>query len=174
MSGTTLSVEESLIAQALRFATGSFDAVRAERLLCHVPDYRQALREMVRVVRPGGRVAVIDGDAAGVLLDHDDREVTSALVAAMAGAIQNPWMGRQLRRLFLEVELVEVDVRPRVLEIGYPVISPVLRQVGEALVTAGALPEAAFTRWTEALEQAAATDRFYRGMTAFVATGRVS
>jgi len=49
-------------AQALRFPNHTFDAVRTERMLMHVPNAQQALREMARVLRPGGRMAVQDFD----------------------------------------------------------------------------------------------------------------
>jgi len=39
---------------ALTFAGGSFDVVLSFDVLEHVPDYRAALREMARVLRPGG------------------------------------------------------------------------------------------------------------------------
>src|SRR5262249_19112763 len=42
--------------QALRFADGTFDAVRAERMLMHVPDAERAIAEMARVIAPGGRI----------------------------------------------------------------------------------------------------------------------
>ena len=99
-------------AQKLRFETGTFDACRTERMLCHVPDCEAALREMVRVVRPGGRVGVLDVDMAGIMIDSSDRATTDAFVATMADGIQNPWMGRTLRRLMGEIGLVDIDVRP--------------------------------------------------------------
>jgi SAM-dependent methyltransferase len=43
---------------ALPFADGSVDGVLCEMVLEHVPDARAALREIARVVRPGGRVYV--------------------------------------------------------------------------------------------------------------------
>src|SRR5262249_4271863 len=49
-------------AQNLRFADGTFDAVRTERILMHVPDAKKALSEMSRVLRRGGRMAVHDFD----------------------------------------------------------------------------------------------------------------
>ncbi|WP_353116058.1 class I SAM-dependent methyltransferase [Microbacterium sp.] len=50
---------------ALGFADGSFDVVHAHQVLQHVADPVQALREMRRVTKPGGIVAVRDADYAG-------------------------------------------------------------------------------------------------------------
>jgi SAM-dependent methyltransferase len=49
----------------LPFPSGSFDVVHAHQVLQHVADPVAALREMVRVCRPGGVVAVRDGDYSG-------------------------------------------------------------------------------------------------------------
>ena len=45
-------------AQALPFASASFDRVMCNHMLYHVPDKVVALREMRRVARPGGRVTI--------------------------------------------------------------------------------------------------------------------
>ncbi|MFE2585925.1 SAM-dependent methyltransferase [Streptomyces sp. NPDC059378] len=47
-------------AAALPFAAGSFDAVWALESIIHMPDRVQVLREMARVVRPGGRIVLTD------------------------------------------------------------------------------------------------------------------
>jgi ubiquinone/menaquinone biosynthesis C-methylase UbiE len=47
---------------ALHFADGSFDLVYAHQVLQHLGDPVAALREMLRVLRPGGHVAVRDSD----------------------------------------------------------------------------------------------------------------
>jgi len=47
-------------AQALRFASESFDTVVVTLALCAVPDDRQAIREVARVLRPGGRLVWLE------------------------------------------------------------------------------------------------------------------
>ncbi len=46
-------------AQRLPFASSSFDAVTCRFGIAHVPDYRQALAETRRVLKPGGRAAFV-------------------------------------------------------------------------------------------------------------------
>lgn len=45
---------------ALPFPDETFDAVHMCALMCHVPDHRTALRELFRVLKPGGVVATLD------------------------------------------------------------------------------------------------------------------
>jgi SAM-dependent methyltransferase len=52
-------------AQALPFPAASFDAVLCGYGLMHLPEPAAALQEMLRVLRPGGRVAMSVWDAAG-------------------------------------------------------------------------------------------------------------
>jgi SAM-dependent methyltransferase len=50
---------------ALDFPAATFDVVHAHQVLQHVADPVAALREMIRVCRPGGVVAARDGDYGG-------------------------------------------------------------------------------------------------------------
>lgn len=47
-------------ALALPYATASFDAVVCAFLLRNVADLRQALREMARILKPGGQIAILE------------------------------------------------------------------------------------------------------------------
>lgn len=61
---------------ALHFDTGSFDMVFAHQVLQHLGDPVAALREMSRVLRPGGRVAVRDSDYAAFVWSPSDPRLT--------------------------------------------------------------------------------------------------
>ncbi|MFT4297232.1 MAG: methyltransferase domain-containing protein [Micropruina sp.] len=84
---------------ALDLPDDSFDVVHAHQVLQHLADPVRALREMVRVCRPGGVVAVRDGDYGGFTwfpaspgLDRW-RELYSAAARANGG---EPDAGRHL------------------------------------------------------------------------------
>ncbi len=65
----------------LPFPDGSFDVVHAHQVLQHVGDPVAALVEMRRVCRPGGLVAVRDGDYPAMTFTPDDPELDRALAA---------------------------------------------------------------------------------------------
>ena len=53
----------------------SFDAARSERTLQWLADPAAAVAEMVRVVRPGGRVSLIDTDGLTFTIDVGDDDL---------------------------------------------------------------------------------------------------
>lgn len=63
--GSTNILFRTADVHALPFDDDTFDVTHAHQLLQHVADPVQALREMARVTKPGGIVAVRDSDYAG-------------------------------------------------------------------------------------------------------------
>jgi SAM-dependent methyltransferase len=53
----------------LPFRDRSFDGCRMERVLQHVPDPELVVQELLRVVRPGGVLAVLDADHSSLRVD---------------------------------------------------------------------------------------------------------
>ncbi len=62
---------------------GSFDAARSERTLQWLADPAAAVAEMVRVVRPGGRVSLIDTDWSTFTIDVGDDALAALVHDAM-------------------------------------------------------------------------------------------
>jgi SAM-dependent methyltransferase len=87
-------------AHALDYPDGSFDVVFAHTLISHVTDPAAVLREMVRVLRPGGTLAIFDGDYASMTYGHPDHELGHRMDAALvAASFNNPRIMRDLPRL---------------------------------------------------------------------------
>src|ERR1700759_3125427 len=86
---------------ALDFPSDSFDIVHAHQVLQHVADPVAALREMMRVCKPGGVVAARDGDYSGFTWFPEspglDRWRELYLAAARANGGE-PDAGRRLLR----------------------------------------------------------------------------
>jgi ubiquinone/menaquinone biosynthesis C-methylase UbiE len=79
-------------APSLPFGARRFDAVLANLVIADVPDYRRALDDMTRVLRPGGRLGVTAWGALGDAPAVDDEEERAAydVWAAAAAELADP------------------------------------------------------------------------------------
>lgn len=157
----------------LAFPDATFDGVRAKLVLMHCADVPAAAREMLRVTRPGGRVAVFDYDFETTTVDHPDERITRQIVRCCADGHENRWSGRQLRRRFLDLGLRDLRVR------AHTVIMPLSffrTSVGGRLAAAQADGSLALTAeqlagWWRTLAEAEARGRFFASLTGFAVTG---
>ena len=112
---------------ALPFEDGAFDAVWCAGTLQYVPKPVDAIREMVRVVRPGGRVAAQDVEMHSMLLGP----MPDDLLLALKGSLPSGWtsedgefvdwfVGHKLRSYFIEAGLREVRGVMRTREYIHP------------------------------------------------------
>jgi ubiquinone/menaquinone biosynthesis C-methylase UbiE len=92
-------------AEALPFDDESVDALRCERVLQHVDNPAAVVREMARVLRPGGRIALIDTDWATAIIHPADPDVLRRMVDYFLSGSANPFSGRQLRGLVADAGL---------------------------------------------------------------------
>jgi len=83
-----------------------FDAVVAHTLFSHLEDPRSVLTEIVRVLRPGGKVGIFDGDYASMTFASDDPAAGKATDEMIINAIvTNPRVMRQMPQLLQEAGL---------------------------------------------------------------------
>lgn len=144
-------------AHALKFADNSFNAVWCDRILQHVEDPFSAIKEIYRVLIPGGRAVLMDADWGTLVIDHPDRSVTRTLVNMFCDAIKNGWMGRQLYRLCQEARLnaytpftstvVGTDIKPLLNQVGFG-------EMARAAFRNGLLAQPVVDEWINAVELA--------------------
>jgi ubiquinone/menaquinone biosynthesis C-methylase UbiE len=158
-------------AQKLEFDDGSFDACRTERMLMHVPDEQQALAEMVRVTRRGGRVVAFDFDHDTHIVDSLQKDTTRTVVRSFNDRIQHGWIGRQLPRLFREHGLTDVTVVPHQLFLPLEFYELLLGGHLVRIQDEGLLTPEEVERWWTDLRARAQRREFIATITAFIVVG---
>ena len=113
-------------AEALPFDDASFDAAAMAFGIRNVRDRPRALRELARVIRPGGRVAILElgeprGALAGTLLRFYIHAVVPLVGALVSGATEYRYLERSITRfpppeafgqLLHAAGFVELGIRP--------------------------------------------------------------
>ena len=157
--------------QRLDFDDESFDAVRSERMLMHVPDAEAAVGELVRVTRRGGRLAVFDFDWDTMIVDSPDRETTRDIVRSFSDSMKNGWIGRRLPRMFRSRGVVDLSVDSRQVWIDYAFAELLLGGHLVRAQQAGVIAPAQAAEWWRHLEAADRAGDFLLGFTAFIVSG---
>jgi SAM-dependent methyltransferase len=83
-------------ATRLPFPDASFDVAFCRYLLIHIADPMAVVREMMRVVKPGGFVVAYEGDFTSTGTSHPPCDALDTLHRAWRGLFQNPPAGRRL------------------------------------------------------------------------------
>ena len=94
------------------YGDAEFDIVTLHTLISHVEDPLQVLGEARRLVRPGGTVAVFDGDYASLTFAYPDHALARTIEEKLIELIvANPRIMRDLPRLLHEtgLELIDAD-----------------------------------------------------------------
>jgi ubiquinone/menaquinone biosynthesis C-methylase UbiE len=154
----------------LSFQDASFDCVRVKLVRQHSPDIDRCDDELVRVLRPGGRLAVFDYDFATLTLDHPDRQTTRAIVRHWVDNHREGWSGRQLLRRFTTRGLTDVSITPHTVLMPYEFFRSSMEGTLSSAVESGALEMTASdaAAWWRPLAEAEAAGHFFAGLTGFV------
>ncbi|MFQ5974681.1 MAG: methyltransferase domain-containing protein, partial [Alphaproteobacteria bacterium] len=135
----------------------SFDAVACSQVLLYVADVSRAVAEMHRVLKPGGRIAVIETDWRGVVLSASDQDLSRRILAAWDDAVPSPHlpvrMGPLMRKqgfAAIQVEAVPIlstSYAPNNFSMG------MAEQIAQIACERGAISEDDATAWLEDLRR---------------------
>jgi SAM-dependent methyltransferase len=97
-------------ASAIPFRDATADAIRVDRSLQHVADPQRIVAEMVRVLRPGGRIVCCEPDWGTYTVNTTDRFAGRAIADRWQLDIRNSWIGRQLESLLVSCGVTGIDL----------------------------------------------------------------
>jgi ubiquinone/menaquinone biosynthesis C-methylase UbiE len=166
---------EDADAAALPFATGTFDACRSERVFQDLLHPELVLAEMVRVLKPGGRVVVVDTDWGTSQTNTPDPHFERRLIAfAAEQRLRNPYSGRRLYGMLRQAGLTEVTAEPYLFGITDFGLAMHVQNWGgftRAAVKVGVVTQAEVDGYLAALEEAAVAGTFFAMLGGVIAAG---
>ena len=99
-------------ADDLPFPEESFDAACCTQVLLYVNDVAQVLSGIRRVLKPAGRIIIVETDWRGVVLNSDYDSITRKIFSAWDAAVPSPNLPVRLGPLLVDNGFCNVDVEP--------------------------------------------------------------
>jgi len=161
-------------AEKLAFQDNTFSAGYADRLLVSQRDVKKVLGELVRVVKPNGRICITDIDLGSVVMYPYIDELTKKLIERLQEIVLNKFIGRELPFLFKLFNLKDIQVYPEAYLVrSFELVNTMINfpRMIEDLQTMGRFTEEQAKRLLHALLSADERGDFIYGITLFTVAG---
>jgi ubiquinone/menaquinone biosynthesis C-methylase UbiE len=167
---TTGSAEQSLADHY-----GVFDAAVCVQLLLYLSNVAGAIGEMQQVLKPGGRVAIIETDWRSVVLNSADNDFSKRMFHAWDAAVPSPNLPARIPALLKEHGFsgVRAEAIPIVCLNPTPdtFVGAVLEWTARNARDRGAVSEDEATAWLSELRELGQTGGFFFCVNRFLFTG---
>jgi len=152
---------------------GTFDAAFCDKILVHVSPVSQAIGELVRVTRAGGRVGAVEWFSQGMTIAADYPRTRQVLDGSAPAGALNPLVPLELEHLFADAGLRDVQAGSVLAESRryLPSLKVMLPRRVQQAVDLGAMSMAAGARWLEEIEARDDRGQFYWAAIVRWATG---
>jgi len=162
--------------ESLPYINAAFDSAFAARLLLHTIDPDAVVHEMVRVVKPGGRVVIMDWDFDSIVVDHPERELTRRLLHWRNDHHGGDnWSGRQLWRRMVSAGLQSLAVQPVVTVVHNEAegLTQSLWRAAQVSRDNGAISPDEHDDWVDILKERIRSGTFFASIVYFIVSGIV-
>lgn len=157
--------------ESLPYAEHSFEMLWAERVLIYVPDVRQAVSEMRRVLCPGGRAALIEPDISTSTINLADRALVRRVMGYEADTnVAHGWLPSLLRGMLEEVGFREIELATRVVLFAPELAAGYFAQCGRSAATSGVISDAELQEWNAGIQELVARKSLFATVGYFLFT----
>ena len=162
-------------AALLPFAGNTFDGCWADRTFQHLTDPEKVLSEMVRVVKPAGRIVAVDPDYGTQAMELPDQNLARRVLRFRADfGLQQGTMAHSMAGMFTACGLSDAKAETMRLVVQDPTaVDNVmgLRTWARSAQSIGYLSEEDADRWENLFDDTVAAGRFTYSVTFFLTAG---
>lgn len=157
----------------LPFADATFDRAICKNVLEYVPDVHETLTEIRRVLKPGGRVLIIDSDWGFVIVEPWGKDIVDRFFEAAAPAFQERYIGRRAAGALARCGLTDITVSMMPIVDREGSGMSVLINMASYIRTFGTMPEAELSELMAQAEQGVRDGTYLFCLPQFLVTGTV-
>jgi SAM-dependent methyltransferase len=163
-------------AEALPLSSGVVDGCWSDRTFQHLAHPERALHEMVRVLKPGGTIVVVDPDYGTQRMELPDQHLARKVLDFRAHhALRNGTLAHQMADRFGQAGLEHVSVEAKTLVVRDPRAvdnAMGLRSWARAASTQGMMTDDEASRWEALYDEVVAQGKFLWSVDFFITRGR--
>lgn len=160
-------------AGAIPFPDKFFDAARCERVFLYLPDRGRAILEMIRVVKPGGRIILMDTELDSTAVYSKKLALTRKMTSIVAATMPNANSARDLPWLARQAGLKDVKAETFAISTPHKFFLKVMAGSLAAVVEKGIVPAAEVEEWLEEQAGLEAQGDFFQAWLFVLVSGTV-
>ena len=155
----------------LPFDDGSFDYVRAERLLIYLKDFQSVIAEMRRVLKPGGHLALIEPDFSTVTINVANRTLFRKVIEyEIAHAVEQSWLPGPLNSALQDLGFQNIECASRALIFQQDLGAAYFKSLGVHAQEAGTITENENLEWQQSIDRLRKTGQIFATVGYFLFT----
>jgi SAM-dependent methyltransferase len=157
-------------AEAIPLPDDSVDACMTERVLKYLPEPELGVREIARVLKPGGRFASFELDYDATVLGGRV-DVADRIAEVLRGSVGEARMGRRLPELLADAGMLDINCRPVIFSPPWEIQDAIVGNTVREAIAEGRLPTGPATMWLEQHAMAYRTGLFSVAFVGCLVTG---